>query len=152
MDDARIPARADQTKGRRIFTEDSRQVIVELHRRGYILGIISNLITSRELPDWLEEEHLTGYFKAVALSSLLGIRKPSPEIYLYAARQAGVEPSRCAYIGDNLNRDVTGTRAAGFGIVIILPLNPNAAIEPFAPENHPDLIIRSLSDLLEIFP
>ncbi len=141
-----------QTKGRRIFADDGRQVIAELHRRGYILGIISNLITSQELPDWLEEEQLTGYFKAVALSSQLGIRKPAPEIYHYAARQAGVAPAHCAYVGDNLKRDITGTRAAGFGMAIILLLNPSVAVEPLEPHNQPDLIIHSLSDLLEIFP
>lgn len=140
-----------QTKGRRIFADDGRQVIVELHRRGYILGIISNLITSQELPDWLEEERLTGYFKSVALSSLLGIRKPAPEIYHYAARQAGVEPAHCAYIGDNLKRDVTGTRAAGFGMAIIV-LPTDAVVEPLETQNQPDVIIHSLSDLLDIFP
>ena len=49
------------------------------------------------------------YFKSVALSSVLGIRKPDPAIYHIAAENAGVDPSRCAYVGDNLKRDVTGT-------------------------------------------
>lgn len=138
-----------QTKGRRIMASDGKMVIEELYKRGYILGIISNLITSNEVPDWLEEEHLTHYFKSVALSSVLGIRKPDPRIYHYAARQAGVEPAECAYIGDNLKRDVTGTQQAGFGMTIIV-LDENAVAD--AAESQPDLIIHSLSELLNVFP
>ncbi|PJH76160.1 MAG: hypothetical protein CO064_02745, partial [Anaerolineae bacterium CG_4_9_14_0_8_um_filter_58_9] len=34
-----------QSKGRRVLVDGGKEVVVELHRRGYILGIISNLIT-----------------------------------------------------------------------------------------------------------
>ena len=42
-----------QSMGRRVVQEDGRAVVLELHRRGYVLGIISNVITSQEIPDWL---------------------------------------------------------------------------------------------------
>jgi HAD superfamily hydrolase (TIGR01549 family) len=109
-----------QSMGRRVVVEGGREVVEELGRRGYILGIISNLIGTREIPEWLEAENFEPYFQVVALSSVLGIRKPAPEIYLEAAHRAGVEPAQCAYVGDNLKRDVTGARGAGFGSVIIM--------------------------------
>ncbi len=140
-----------QTMGRRVVQEDARQVILELHRRGYILGIISNVITSREIPDWLEADGLAPYFKSVILSSVFGKRKPDPAIYQEAARLAGVDPARCAYVGDNTARDVLGTRKAGFGSVIILA-SPDDRDAPVPDEDRPDLIIHKLSDLLEIFP
>jgi HAD superfamily hydrolase (TIGR01549 family) len=140
-----------QSKGRRVLAADGKQVIVELDRRGYILGIISNVITRQEIPDWLAEDGLTPYFKSVALSSVLGKRKPDPAIYHYAAQQAGVEPARCAYVGDNPNRDVVGTRNAGFGLSIIVSNSPD--LDPsLEKQNLPDLIIHKLSDLLDIFP
>jgi len=140
-----------QSMGRRVVAEGGRTVIEELYNRGYILGIISNVITAREIPDWLDEDRLTRYFKAVVLSSVLGKRKPDPEIYLEAARMAGVEPGRCVYVGDNLKRDVTGTRAAGFGMVIIMP-DPEDLDAPIEEANKPDLIISKLRDLLDYFP
>jgi putative hydrolase of the HAD superfamily len=140
-----------QAMGRRVVAEDGLEVIFELHRRGYILGIISNVITTQEIPDWLEADHLTGYFKSVVLSSVFGRRKPDPSIYLEAARRAGAAPARCVYVGDNPSRDVVGTREAGFGMAIILP-DPDDQDEPIPPEYQPDLIIHKLSDLLDVFP
>jgi putative hydrolase of the HAD superfamily len=126
-------------------------VIIELHRRGYVLGIISNVITTEEIPDWLRDDHLEGYFKSVLLSSVFGRRKPDPSIYLEAARRAQVDPARCVYVADNPSRDVVGTRQAGFGKVIILP-DADEQDEPIPAEYMPDLIIHKLSDLLEYFP
>ncbi len=141
-----------QSKGRRVVVDGGKEVIVELHRRGYVLGIISNLITSREIPDWMEADGFTPYFKSVLLSSTFGRRKPHPSIYLEAARRAGVEPARCAYIGDNLKRDVTGTRAAGFGMVVIMISREKLAEETVTDENRPDVFIQDFRELLTIFP
>jgi len=141
-----------QSKGRRVLVDGGKEVVVELHRRGYILGIISNLITSQEVPDWMEADGFTPYFKSVLLSSVFGIRKPHPAIYHEAARRAGVEPARCAYVGDNLNRDVTGTRAAGFGMVIIMISPQDLTEATIADENRPDIIIHQFRQLLDIFP
>ena len=141
-----------QSLGRRVVMDGSREVVAELDRRGYSLGIISNLIGTREIPEWLAAEDYSRYFKAVVLSSVFGRRKPHPAIFLEAARQAGVEPAKCAYVGDNLKRDVTGTRAAGFGLAIILISPEKLAAASITDENRPDVIIHSFRELLDIFP
>jgi putative hydrolase of the HAD superfamily len=141
-----------QSMGRRVVVDHGKEVVEELYRRGYVLGIISNVITSREIPDWMEADGFAPYFKSVVLSSVLGIRKPDPSIYLEAARNAGVEPARCVYVGDNLKRDVTGTRAAGFGKVVILISPQNLAEATITDENRPDVIIHEFIQLLDIFP
>ena len=141
-----------QSMGRRVVVDGGREVVEELQTRGYILGIISNLIGTREIPEWLEAENFEPYFQVVALSSVLGIRKPAPEIYLEAARRAGVNPAQCAYVGDNLKRDVTGARAAGFGSVIIMISPEKLAEEIVTDENRPDLIIHQFKELLDVFP
>jgi HAD superfamily hydrolase (TIGR01549 family) len=140
-----------QSMGRRVLQQDAREVVAELDRRGYILGIISNVITSREIPDWLDADGLTPYFKSVVLSSVFGKRKPDPAIYHEAARLAGVEPARCVYVGDNFARDVVGTRQAGFGMIIIMP-DAEDRDAPVAEQYRPDLIIHTLSELLDVFP
>jgi putative hydrolase of the HAD superfamily len=141
-----------QTMGRRFARPDVRSTVVELTRRGYRLGILSNTITEREIPRWLEEDGLSQYFPTVILSSILGHRKPGPEIYHEAARQAGVDPSRCVYVGDNPVRDVEGCRESGFAMIIILldPTDPDPKKPD--PNNEPDLIIGSLAELLDVFP
>jgi putative hydrolase of the HAD superfamily len=141
-----------QSMGRRVVVDGGREVVEELQKRGYTLGIISNLIGTREIPEWLEAEGFAPYFKSVALSSVLGIRKPSPAIYLEAARRAGVEPAKCAYIGDNLKRDVTGTRAAGFGMLAIMISPAELAEAEITEENRPDEFIHQFRRLLDIFP
>jgi len=141
-----------QSMGLRVVVDNGKEVVVELYRRGYTLGIISNVITSREIPDWMEADGFSPYFKAVALSSVLGCRKPDPAIYYEAARQAGVAPARCVYVGDNLKRDVVGTRAAGFGMLIIMISPQELVNEEITAENCPDTVIYEFSELLDIFP
>jgi putative hydrolase of the HAD superfamily len=141
-----------QSMGRRVVVDRGREVIEELRRRGYILGIISNVITSKEIPDWLEADGFAPYFKSVVLSSVYGKRKPDPAIYHEAARVAGVDPANCVYVGDNPKRDVTGTRQAGFGMIILMMPMEKLAGEPLAAENQPDVIIHEFQELLDIFP
>lgn len=141
-----------QSMGLRVMVENGSEVVAELHRRGYTLGLISNVITSREIPDWLEADNLAGYFKSVVLSSVMGVRKPDPEIYYEAARRAETEPAKCVYVGDNLQRDVTGTRNAGFGMVVIMISPEDLAQESVTEENKPDAVIYEFSELLQLFP
>jgi len=141
-----------QSMGRRVVVDGGKEVVVELYQRGYILGIISNLISSREIPDWMDADGFTPYFKSVVLSSVFSKRKPDPAIYLEAAKRAGAGPAKCAYVGDNLKRDVTGTRAAGFGMIIIM-ISPEEMKEAtITDENRPDIIIHEFRQLLDIFP
>lgn len=141
-----------QSMGRRVVVENGKEVVAELYRRGYTLGIISNLIGCREIPDWLEADGFSFYFKSVVLSSIFGKRKPDPSIYLEATRRASVEPANSVYIGDNVERDVTGTRGAGFGMVVIMISPEELARETITDENRPDVIIHEFTQLLDIFP
>jgi putative hydrolase of the HAD superfamily len=138
--------------GRRVARPDVKDTVIELHRRGYILGIIANTITETEIPDWIVEDGLTGYFQEVVLSSKVGFRKPGPEIYWEAARRVGVEPERCVYVGDNPVRDVEGARKARYGMMIVLFEPATFKKEPQKSEYSADYTIQSLSELLDIFP
>ncbi len=138
--------------GLRVPRPDVSEVVIELHKRGYKLGIIANTITETEIPDWLESDHLTEYFDTVILSSKLGIRKPNPEIYLEASRRIGSEPIHCVYVGDNPVRDVEGAQAAGYGMMILLHEPDTLKKEPPTGSNKPDKVIHELTELLDIFP
>jgi len=138
--------------GRRVARPDVTSTVIELHKRGYVLGIIANTVTESEIPDWLEEDGLTGYFKEVILSSKVGIRKPDPEIYLLTARRMDVEPAQCVYVGDNPIRDIEGAQAAGYGMTIIIHEPATLKKYPKPGPFKPDHTIMSLSELLDLFP
>ncbi|HWQ57615.1 MAG TPA: HAD family hydrolase [Clostridia bacterium] len=138
--------------GRRVVAKNGAQSIRDLYANGYKLGIISNLVTSKEIPDWLEHDDLAGYFGAVLLSCVEGIRKPDPRISEKACSLLGVEPARCAYIGDNLKRDVEGTRMAGFGMFILYTTPEKLAGEKITDANRPDAVIFDFAELKELFP
>ena len=138
--------------GRRVAREDVKDTLAELDRRGYKLGIIANTITETEIPDWMISDGVTAYFKTVILSSKVRIRKPDPAIYLLAARVMGVDPAKCAYLGDNPIRDVEGTQAAGFGLMVLIEEPDTLAKEPQSTDLKPDYVIKEIKQLLDIFP
>lgn len=140
-----------KTKGERVVTEGGIETIRELYRRGYTLGIISDLVGTHEVDEWLKKDGLTPYFKTVQQSSVSLIRKPHPAIYYYALQEAGVAPQESCYVGDNLNRDIVGAKAAGFGMTIGVQY-PGKKLPAITEENKPDRMISHFSQLLELFP
>lgn len=138
--------------GHRVPRPDAKETIIELDRRGYTLGIIANTITETEIPDWMETDGVTKYFKSVVLSSKVRDRKPMPEIYWEAAKRINMPPENCAYVGDNPVRDVMGTRRAGFGMMILIHVPETFAKEPQSGEEKADYTITEIKELLDIFP
>lgn len=139
--------------GRRVARPDAVATIKELCARGYTLGIIANTVTETEIPDWMAADGVAQCFKTTILSSKVRLRKPNPEIYHLACRCIGTPEANCAYVGDNPVRDVEGTQAAGFGMMIRID-EPDTLNNEHATgkEFTPDHVITQLSELLDIFP
>ncbi len=132
---------------------DSKDVLVELFRRGYRIGIVSNTASTTEAPALLRKLEISGIAETVILSAHMGIRKPNPQILLEAARRMGVEPSKCVYVGNRRDRDVRAARDAGFGGTVLLSstqLRDSEGPDAFSP--IADFDIYSLKELLKIFP
>ncbi len=139
--------------GRRVAREDAVATIKELCARGYTLGIIANTVTETEIPAWMAADGVAQCFKTTILSSKVRLRKPNPEIYHLACRCIGTPEANCAYVGDNPVRDVEGTQAAGFGMMIRIDEPDTLNMEhATGKEFTPDHVITSLSQLLDIFP
>ena len=141
-----------QAVGDRPVFPETREVLLELFKRGYRLGIVSNTVSSTETPEVLEDLKLSGCIEVIILSCVEGIRKPDPELFLEATRRMNINPKKCAYIGNKLDRDVYSSRKAGFSKSVIL-LDPDDNDQITAdPAFKPDMYINNLKDLLNIFP
>lgn len=139
-----------QFKGKRHLVEGGLEVIQGLKARGFKLGIISNLIGENEIYDWLREDRLEPYFDTVILSSVCHIRKPDPEMYRMGCRELGLRPEECASVADNLNRDITGAKAAHIGANILFISPEKLAKKTLTEENRPDYIVHRFADILNL--
>jgi putative hydrolase of the HAD superfamily len=141
-----------ERKGHTFPNTDAEETLVELKRRGYRLGIISNTMSTLDIPRSLDAFGWKEYFEVVVLSSALKIRKPAPEPFWEAARTLNVQPDHCAYLGNRISRDVVGCKRAGFALGMII--EPSGKPRPDEQDHPvaPDSVINSLSELLEIFP
>lgn len=140
-----------RAKGRRVVVPGGAATVRELVARGYKVGVISDLVGTAEIDEWLDEDGLRPYFCTVQQSSVTMLRKPHPAIYFLALREAGVRPEESVFVGDNLQRDIIGAKAAGFAGTIAVDY-PDAAPLKLTDENRPDGIIRRFDELLAAFP
>jgi putative hydrolase of the HAD superfamily len=97
--------------------DDVPEVLVELRRRGLLLGIVSNWDT--RLRRIVREIGLLPLVDFVKISAEVGRRKPDGAIFKKALAEAGVEPHEAMHVGDQPLEDVEGARAAGLRAVLI---------------------------------
>ncbi len=71
------------------------------------------------LPEWLEGAGLWELLDGAASSAVVGEPKPSPAVFHAALELAGVEPGEALHVGDSVENDVEGARAAGVRAVLV---------------------------------
>ncbi len=97
----------------RVLFDDTHTTLAALKQRGYILGVVTNRHYGG-LPFYedLQTMGLLDYFEYghMAISADLGIRKPNPDIFMYALKGLNVQPEEAAMVGDSLKADILGAR------------------------------------------
>jgi putative hydrolase of the HAD superfamily len=141
-----------ERKGRTIPRPGAQVTLAELKRRGYRLGVISNTMSSLDIPLSLDAFGWKELFEVVILSSAVKYRKPAPEPFLEAARALKVKPANCAYLGNRISKDVIGCKRAGFALGIMLEPPGKSHRDEQDQTIQPEAVIHSLSELLAIFP
>jgi putative hydrolase of the HAD superfamily len=140
------------SKGLRQFKPEARDVIRELSSRGYRLGAITNTVSRVLVPGELDDAGIADYMETLVMSSVTGIRKPDPRLFLLATRIMDIDPSRCAYVGDQVDRDAEGPKRSGFGLsVIVSGKKAPFVLDELEPIQKPDIVIDKLEDLLDLF-
>jgi epoxide hydrolase-like predicted phosphatase len=99
--------------GRMFAGFEKQQPMFDVVRRARGHGISTALLSNSWGMDYPREEW-DEIFDAVVISGEVGMRKPEPAIYRYAAEQLEVDPGECVFV-DDLGSNVKG--AVGVGMV-----------------------------------
>jgi putative hydrolase of the HAD superfamily len=92
-------------------------VLAALREGGARLAVVSNWDVS--LHDVLERTGLRPLVDAVVISAELGAAKPDPAIFRAALERVEAAASDALHVGDSLEADVEGARAAGVEAVLV---------------------------------
>jgi putative hydrolase of the HAD superfamily len=92
-------------------------VLARLRESGARLAVVSNWDVS--LHDVLERTGLRPLVDAVVISAELGVAKPDPAIFRAALDRLGAAAEGAVHVGDSLEHDVAGARAAGLEAVLV---------------------------------
>jgi len=111
----------------RIFPE-TRDALNELGRRGYRLGVLSNW--DSRLPALLATLELRQHFEAVIHSAQAGFEKPHPAIFSAALAAFGVDARQAIHVGDRVEEDYAGARAAGMRALLVRREEGGVVTEP----------------------
>ncbi len=90
-----------------------------LARRGFKLGLISNLSSAHTAP--LEASGLADLFDASVLSCRDGVVKPQAEAYVLLCQRLDLPPEQVLLVGDSLANDVLAPAALGMPVARVGP-------------------------------
>ena len=115
LDGAVAASDAIRATERVVVFEQTIAALEELRRRGRTIALCSNW-------DWDLDRHLVAndvvrHVDLVVCSATAGIRKPNPAIFEIVTGALGVDASDVLFVGDDLDADVDGARAAGMRAV-----------------------------------
>ena len=111
-------------------------VLDRLKADGYLIACITNNVKTgsgagmaRNVEKAEEIQQVLARFEHVIESSMVGVRKPDPAIYLMACDKLGVEPRDCIFL-DDLGINLKPARALGMATIKVAAAAP--AIEELA--------------------
>lgn len=127
--------------------QDVLDVIVEMKKRGMKIGLIANQPVT--VIETLKTHGIYKYIDFAGISSLVGIEKPSHEIFELALGKLGVLGNQSVHIGNRIDTDVIPAQAVGMRAVWVRrgEANPCPTIEDL---KIPDLVVNSLIGLPEL--
>ena len=123
--------------------EHTKSALEKLHGK-YKLGIVSNFAIPECVDKLLTKHGLEAFFDVVVVSGAVNKRKPSPEIFERALEKLGVNAEDTVFVGDTVDADVIGAKAAGMKSVFI-----ERRVQEDAEQAYPNQTIKSLSELSE---
>ncbi len=130
-------------------------VLSRLKALGFRLGVLSNTWHPSYLGFRKACHAVLDLLDYEILSYRESCKKPSPDLYMKAARRAGIPPERCWMVGDTYELDIEPARILGFKAVWVLcrpEKETPALVELLRGERLlPDLTVEHITDILPYF-
>ncbi len=134
------------------FFEDSRPTLINgvkfaletLHGRGFRLGVASNRYT--DPTQLLKQDSIYNLFDAVEFTNVPGYAKPSPYMLLRVADKCGLNPRKCAYVGNIVDNDLIAAQRACMLPILLSWCDPEE-VEKISTDT---IVIENISELLDI--
>jgi HAD superfamily hydrolase (TIGR01549 family) len=140
-----------QRKWDRFFEEVKPELIKgvhdtlqELKQRKFKLGIASNRYSDPK--QILQIDNIYDLFESIEYSGVPGYVKPSPYMLLRVAEELGVNPRKCAYVGNIVEYDCVSAKRAEMVPILLTWVDPQE-IDKVTTDV---IIIDHITDLLEI--
>jgi putative hydrolase of the HAD superfamily len=119
----------------------ARDALLALRQRGLPLGVVSNSSFRADvIRHELAKHDLADMLPVIVASAEYGARKPNPLLFETAAALLDVPAQDVWFVGDRLDTDMAGARAAG---MVAVWFAPNGV-----PDAGADLVLRSWADLV----
>lgn len=123
----------------------ARAALDAIHHAGIPMGVLSNSSFSASIIRHEIAKHgLADHLAFVMVTADYVVRKPNPLLFEVAAARLGVPAADIWFVGDRLDTDVAGAKAAGMQTIWLRP--PNAAVS-----GGPDLTVSSWGELQHCF-
>ena len=116
-------------------------VLEELKARGLVLGVVSNGCGNVDV--LCDDFGYAPLLSVIVDSRRVGLYKPDPAIYVYAAARLACPPSSIMMVGDSFDRDVLPARSIGMKTAWLQ--GPSG--RPCPDRSVPDVCLRALTDL-----
>ncbi|MFD5259787.1 HAD family hydrolase [Bacillus wiedmannii] len=106
------------------------------------IGIITNGSTHRQKAKIINT-NLNNYFDTIIISEEVGLSKPDKRIFELALNKLNVQPEDVLFIGDDLEKDITGPQNANIKGVWFNPqkIKNTTQIQPYAEINTLDSLL-----------
>ena len=124
--------------------EGCKEGLEKLNENGFKLGVASNRFGNPS--EILRGDSILNLFDVVEYTNVPGYRKPSPYMLIRVAQQMGINPQKCAYIGNVAKYDVEAATRAGMIPVLITWVDPQE--EDLVTSDC--VVIKHIDDLMEI--
>lgn len=129
----------------RSIKPEAHEALNYLKENGYKIGVISNTSSRTQPLNSMDEYGIRQYFSCIFLSAAEGTRKPNRKMFDDAAEALGVRPDQCMYVGDQIAKDIIGSKEAGYGAAVLISSlftmeDPNAGLIDYQIEKLTDII------------
>jgi HAD superfamily hydrolase (TIGR01662 family) len=102
----------------------AQKALEQFHRTGVPIAVVSNTCFSEQVIRYELSKHgLADHLAFVVVSADYSVRKPNVLLFETAAARLGVRPGDIWFVGDRLDTDVAGAKAAGMTAVWFNPKN-----------------------------